>query len=168
MRPVKGTYAPFFEHYISLVDENELKHVLEQNTDDLFTFLDSLPEEKGDFAYENDKWSLKEVLLHLSDAERIFSYRALRFARNDKTPLLSFDENEFIENAKANKRSLKSIIDEFKSVRNATMSLYDSFDDEELVRVGSGGSQPCTALALGFIIVGHVRHHINVITERYL
>ncbi|UKJ08413.1 DinB family protein [Solitalea lacus] len=168
MRPKEGTYALYFEHYIDLVEHNNVKEALQANTEELFDFIDSLPENKGDFAYAEGKWSLKEVLLHLTDAERIFSYRALRFSRNDTTPLPSFDENEFIENAKTSKRTLQSLVDEFKSVRNSTLSLFNAMDEEELTRQGISSSQPCTALALGYIIAGHAKHHKNVITDCYL
>lgn len=168
MRPAEGTYATYFEHYISLVEEQDVKNALKASTEHFFSFIDSLPEDKAEFAYAKDKWTLKEVLLHITDAERIFSYRALRFSRNDTTPLPSFDENEFIHFANAGKRTLKSIVEEFKTVRNATLSLFNSLDDEELTRKGISSSQTCTALALGYIIAGHAKHHTNIINERYL
>ncbi|POY34804.1 damage-inducible protein DinB [Solitalea longa] len=168
MRPETGTYPQYFDHYIALVEENEVQSALKNNTDEFLKFLDSLPAEKAEFAYAKDKWTLKEVLLHITDAERIFAYRALRFSRNDTTPLPSFDENEFIEFANSGKRSLQSVIDEFKTVRSATLSLFNSLDNDELTRKGIGSSQTCTALAMGFIIAGHTKHHIKVIKENYL
>ncbi|MCO4293240.1 DinB family protein [Solitalea sp. MAHUQ-68] len=168
MRPAAGTYPQYFDHYISLVEENEVKLALQKSTEEFLNFIDTLPDEKAEFAYAKDKWTLKELLQHLSDAERIFSYRALRFSRNDTTPLPSFDENEFVEFGNANQRSLHSIVDEFKTVRNATLSLFNSLSNDELNRKGIGSSQTCTALAMGFIIAGHTKHHENIIKERYL
>ncbi|MDP2061275.1 MAG: DinB family protein, partial [Flavobacteriaceae bacterium] len=130
--------------------------------------IDSLSDEQLNFAYAENKWTIKEVIVHLIDAERIFSYRALRFARNDKTDLSGFEENDYVPFSEANKRSKGDLITEFKAVRNSTISLFQSFSDEMLLRVGTIGGNAMSVRALGFIILGHQKHHINVVNERYL
>src|SRR5688572_4675548 len=137
MRPDPGTYPPYLEAYISKVKENDAHEALKKNTKSLFDFLESIPENKADYAYAEGKWTLKQLLIHMADAERVFSYRAMRFARGDEQQPLSFDEDKYAANCNAEKRSLRSILSELKAVRQATVHLFESFDDAELSRTGN-------------------------------
>jgi hypothetical protein len=122
----------------------------------------------GQFRYAPDKWTIKELLCHLIDSERIFAYRALRFSRNDKTPLSGFEEKDYAVQANAHSRSVASIANEIKRLRATTLDLYKSFSDEMLQRTGTANNSSLSVLNLGFIIPGHETHHLNVLRERYL
>ncbi|SMO62239.1 DinB family protein [Solitalea koreensis] len=167
-RPNSSTYAPYYETYIKKVPEDNVNEALKKNTEVFLDFLENLPEAKSDYAYAPGKWTLKEVLLHLSDAERIFSYRALRIARNDQTPLAGFEEDEYVPYSNASYRTLASIIDELKVVRTSTQILFNSFNADALDRMGTASNHPVGVCALGFIIAGHTYHHMQIIKERYL
>jgi uncharacterized damage-inducible protein DinB len=131
-------------------------------------FLDNIPTDKYDHRYGEGKWSIKEVLQHIIDAERIFAYRALRFARKDKTPLSGFDENTYTETSKSSSRNWDKLVEEFKVVRRSSELLFHSFDDEQLEADGVSSSTPNYVLGLGFIIIGHAMHHQKILKERYL
>lgn len=162
-------YAPFYKPYIEEVGKGRtLLSGLEATEREFIDLIDSLSDNQLNFAYAENKWTIKEVIVHLIDAERIFSYRALRFARNDKTDLSGFEENEYVPFSGANKRSKNDLIAEFKAVRNSTLCLFQSFSDEMLMRIGTIGGNAMSVRALGFIIAGHQKHHINVVRERYL
>jgi uncharacterized damage-inducible protein DinB len=124
--------------------------------------------DKFDYRYAEGKWTIKDILQHLIDTERIFAYRALRFSRNDLTPLSSFDENEYVIEAKANRRSIQELLTELAVVRQATLSLFKTFSEEELLRIGTASSKPISVRALGFVIIGHQNHHQRFFEERYL
>ena len=134
----------------------------------MMDFYTSLPEEKADHRYAEGKWSIKELLLHMIDAERIFGYRALRIARKDQTPLPGFDENSYTPASKASGRTLQSLKDEFAAVRKATDILLSTFDEEQLSQRGTASNHPVTANAIAFIIFGHLIHHKQILEERYL
>ncbi len=162
-------YAPFYKPYIEEIgQELTILSGLEVIGNEFVDLIGSLSDEKLNFAYDKNKWTIKEVIVHLIDAERIFSYRALRFARNDKTDLSGFEENDYVPFSEANKRSKGDLIAEFKAVRISTISLFQSFSDEMLLRIGTIGGNAMSVRALGFIILGHQKHHINVLQERYL
>lgn len=167
-RPTAQEYAPYYDNYITKVQHNNLHEVLNLHTDSFADFVRSIPEQKADFAYADNKWTLKEVLLHIIDAERIFAYRALRFARNDKTELPGFDENDYVPFSNAGVRSLSSILEEFTAVRNATIALFNSFDQAAFMRSGIASNNTISVRALGFVIIGHAEHHRQVLVERYL
>lgn len=162
-------YAPFYKPYIEEIgQELAILSGLEMIGNEFVDLINSLSEDKLNYAYAENKWTIKEVIVHLIDAERIFSYRALRFARNDQTDLSGFEENDYVPFSDANKRSKSDLIAEFKTVRASTISLFQSFSDEMLLRAGTIGGNPMSVRALGFIILGHQKHHINVVKERYL
>jgi uncharacterized damage-inducible protein DinB len=127
-----------------------------------------LPEEKLTYRYVEKKWTIKEILVHIMDDERIFAYRALRIARNDKTPLPGFEQEDYVPYSRANERSLASIFKEFKTIRNATLSLFRSLKKDDFLRTGIANNHPVSVRALAYHIAGHELHHINVIKERYL
>jgi uncharacterized damage-inducible protein DinB len=162
-------YASFYGTYIGQVSEEyTLIEELEISVHRLVKFVQDIPMDKFDYRYAEGKWTIKDILQHLIDAERIFAYRALRFARNDQTPLASFEENDYVDEANANKRSIQDLLTELAVVRQASLSLFKSFTDEELKRKGIASNNPMSVRALGFVIVGHQNHHQRIFQERYL
>ena len=127
-----------------------------------------MPPDKLTYRYAENKWTIKEILVHIMDDERIYAYRALRIARNDKTPLPGFEQDDYVPFSKANQRSLASILREYKTVRQATVSLFTSFNMEDLLRIGTANDHPVSVRALAWHIAGHELHHLNIIKERYL
>ncbi|WP_338378219.1 DinB family protein [uncultured Flavobacterium sp.] len=164
----KNEFAPYFETYISLSRALSLLESFLLNMEETVAFFQSVPSDKLDYRYQPEKWSVKDILLHLIDCERIFQYRALRISRNDKTSLPGFEENNYAIEANATNRSLDQLIIEYKSVRLATYSLFDSFDEEKLILMGNASGKDVSVRAIGFIILGHELHHIKIIKERYL
>jgi len=163
-----NTYPAYFEKYISLVDAETVKEAISTYSSSIIDFFTNLPEDKADYKYAEDKWSIKELLQHIIDAERIFSYRALCIARHDKTPLPGFDENPYAAASNASKRDWQDLLEEFKAVRTATDLLFKSFDENQLAQVGTSNAQPMSAKAIAFITFGHLLHHKRIIEERYL
>jgi uncharacterized damage-inducible protein DinB len=161
-------YPDFFGTYINALKEVELKEELEICLHEFIKFVQNIPLDKFDFRYEENKWTIKEIIQHLIDTERIMSYRALRFSRNDKTPLPGFDENNFVENADANSRSIQDLLTEMAVVRQSTLSLFKSFSEEQLLRIGTASNKEVSVRALGFVIIGHQKHHQKIFQERYL
>ena len=167
-KPAHGTYPSYFENYISQVKETDLKAAFKNQQDIVNHFFDSIPDEKAGLAYAPGKWTLKELLQHLTDAERIFTYRALAFARKDTASLPGFEENEYADNSMANERTWQSLVDEFKIVRKSTELLFNSFNTDMLNHSGLANNNPATVNATGFSIIGHLYHHKKIIQERYL
>lgn len=162
-------YNPYYEPFIKKINtEATLVHSLVESQHEVISFFKEIPPEKLMYQYDVDKWTPKEVLMHMIDTERIFSYRALRFARGDKMNLPGFDQNDYIPPSKANSRTIDSLIEEYKVVRDATIVLFKNFDDTMLKEVGMGSRSPMSVRALGFITVGHEKHHVSLIRERYL
>ncbi|MEO5948013.1 MAG: DinB family protein [Chitinophagaceae bacterium] len=167
-RPDLSTVPEWFHGYINAVKENDLTEALKNQTTLFNSFFKSVPVEKREFRYAEDKWSVKEIIQHIIDAERVFTYRALRFARKDDTPLPGFDENKYADNANTQKRKWDDLIDEFNAVRHSAEILFNSFDEDQLNATGIASGKPVSVLAIGFIIAGHANHHILIIKERYL
>ncbi len=167
-RPDSTEYAPYFEKYISLVPDGQIVATLSSQNDDTLKLLSSLSEAQGELRYAPGKWSIKEVIGHLIDAERIFAYRAMRFARNDQTPLPGFDENGYVANADFSARSLSDLIDEFKTVRESSLFLFKHLSDEVWSRRGVSNNDGISVCALAWIIAGHELHHLGIIRSRYL
>ena len=161
-------YAPFYAGYVSQVNNQDILEVLQLQSQELEQLFSSLSEEQGLFAYADGKWTLKELLGHLNDAERVFSYRLFRIGRGDQTPLPGFEQDDYIETALSNQRTIQSLIEEFKGIRAATLSLIDSLSDEDLLRKGTASNTPVSVRALMAITAGHVKHHLVIIKERYL
>lgn len=162
-------YNPYYEPFVRRINEDvSLVDALITGRQEVSSFFDSIPENKLDYRYEDGKWTPKEVLMHIIDTERIFSYRALRFARKDKVDLLGFDQDAFIPPSNANQREIDSLVEEYKAVRAATIVLFKNFDDTMLKEVGMGSGSPMSVRALGFITLGHEQHHVSLIKERYL
>jgi hypothetical protein len=161
------TIPSFYKGYIKLVEETDLLQALRLSSYRSLELLHSVPEQKWDFRYEPGKWSARELWCHVIDAERIFAYRALTFARNDKNDLPGFDENLYVPESNATGRSLKRIADEFMHVRLSTIDLFESFTEEMLSRKGRANKNEISVAALGFIIAGHETHHRKILRERY-
>lgn len=168
MRPQKQDHIGYFEYYINLVPENDVISALNNNLNFISSFFKSIPSDKADYKYAEGKWTIKQLLNHIIDTERILSYRALRFSRGDNQMVLSFDENLYAENANLSKSDLNLLIEEFETVRKATILQYRQLADKELALKGSSPSGENTVLSIGFMLCGHATHHVNIIKERYL
>ena len=162
------TIPAFYKGYVKLVTHPDVLQALRISGYRTMELIHSIPELRADFRYAEGKWSIREVLCHMMDAERIFSYRALRFARNDKTALPGFDENEYAKYLNATGRSLTQIGDEMQHLRTSTVDLFESFNEEMLTRKGTASNNELSVVALGIIIAGHETHHCKVLKERYL
>ena len=161
-------YADFYKSYIQVLENVELQEELEISLHKFIKFVQNIPMDKFDYRYADGKWTIKEIIQHLIDCERVLSYRALRISRNDKTPLPGFDENSFVENTNSNQRSLQGLLTEMAVVRQATLSLFSSFSVEQLERIGMASNHQISVRAIGFIIIGHQEHHQKIFQERYL
>lgn len=159
---------PFYKNYVKQIEEPDLLQALRISGHRMQELVHSIPETKQDFAYEKGKWTIRELLCHIIDAERIFAYRALRFARNDKTNLHGFEENDYAPQANANGRPLSKIAAEMAHLRTSTIDLFEGFTPEMLARKGSANNNELAVIALGFIIAGHETHHRKILQERYL
>ena len=168
-KPITGTYPAFMEKYVALIpDDGELVKHLEKTQKAFEEYILSLPESKHEFRYAEGKWTIKELLVHLCDAERIFIYRALRYARKDETPLPGFDENAYVPASHANKRSMKNILEEMRLLRASSIAFIKTLNEDDMKRSGvSTSGNPTTVLALINNVLGHQLHHWNVIKERY-
>lgn len=162
------TMPDSFMRYINAISENNLEEALRKNTRRFRKLLKHIPKKKINYAYAEGKWTIKEMLQHIVDAERVFVFRALHFARKDTTPLPGFDENVWAITAKTPKRSWSDIVDEFEALRAASELFFNSLDEDQLLASGTANNNPMTVAGLGFVCAGHVAHHMHVIKERYL
>ena len=167
-RPEVHESSTYFRKYIDLVESDNFLETLKENHVSTAAFLSSLTDEQWNHRYAEGKWSLKESFIHLIDTERIFTYRALRIARNDKTALLGFEQDDYVPYYNADQRISASVVAEYQAVRAATIQLYESLNDEDFSRMGTASGQPISPLALGFMTAGHEIHHLNLARERYL
>ena len=167
-RPAPDEHAPYYAKYIDLVPEGGLGDILDQQTQETAEFLRGIRAHLHDHRYAEGKWSVKEVIGHIADAERIFSYRALRIARGDATPLPGFDENAYVPAGEFGLRDYDSLVEEWLSVRRATLSLFRSLTPEQSRRRGIASENGVSVRAAGYIIAGHVIHHTHILRERYL
>jgi uncharacterized damage-inducible protein DinB len=167
-KPASSEYAPHFETYISEVKTENLIEELENGRREVLTLLQTIPSDKLEYRYQEGKWSIKEIIIHLMDAERIFTYRALRFSRNDRTAVAGFDENEYIPESNASERSLQSLIDEYSALRQSTIEFFKNITAEMSLRTGISNGKEISVRALAYSIPGHEIHHLGVIRERYL
>ncbi|WP_108425582.1 DinB family protein [Flagellimonas amoyensis] len=161
-------YNPYYHTYIMALGEVSLMDALLVGKEGFLSLLEKIPESKLSFAYAEEKWSLAEALVHMIDTERIFQYRALRFARNDKVDLPGFDQDLYVPYSNAGSRTVQDLMAEYRAVRDSTITLFKSFDDEALKRKGVASGSPMSVRAMGFIISGHQAHHVRIIKERYL
>ncbi|TAE34302.1 MAG: DinB family protein [Candidatus Kapaibacterium sp.] len=167
-RPLASEHAPYHARYIDLVQGEYLLEEFQRSLEETQALVRSLSEDNLLFRYAEGKWNIKEILLHISDAERIFAYRALRFARQDSTPLSGFDENSYVPVSGASEREVESLLSELATVRAASIALFRTFTPEMLRATGSASNSTVSVRTLAYLIVGHETHHRNVIKERYL
>jgi hypothetical protein len=167
VRPAKTEYDPYYEKYITLVPDVDVLTALEQQLPETQALLRSVSPEHALFRYEPGKWSVKEMLGHVNDTERIFTYRALRIARGDQTPLAGFEQNDYIKPGGFDKRSIASLSIEFEYVRRATISLFRNLDAEAWERRGIASAVEVSVRALAYIIAGHELHHRKILREKY-
>lgn len=167
-RPGKTEYDPYYVTYVSLVPETDVVAALAAQTTEMQDVFAFLPEEKGAFAYAEGKWTLKELLGHLIDGERVFAYRVHRISRGDKTSIEGFEQDHYIEHAHSNDRSFADLLEEFNLLRRANLLMFENLRDDDWARTGTASGVPVSVRALAYIMVGHVRHHMRILRERYL
>ncbi len=160
-------YDLYYKTYTDKSSDINILKGLQHNLKEVIDFFSKIPKSKHDFAYESGKWTIKQVLLHIIDTERIFSYRALRIARSDKTPLAGFNQDEYANTYDIKERSMKSLINEYELVRKTTIALYESFTKADLIKIGTASGSNISVRAIGYILTGHENHHILVIKSRY-
>ena len=167
-RPQSNDYAPYYGKYVMLVPEGDFLEILETQLQELKQLLEPLTDQQADFRYAPGKWSIKETLGHINDAERIFAVRILRIARGDETPLPGFEQDDFVKVSNASSRKLADLLEEFTAIRRATIALMRSLDDASWLRRGTASGEPVSVLAIAFIIAGHVLHHRNIFAAKYM
>lgn len=168
-KPIVGEYPPYAEMYMKyLPDDGLLLQHLQDNYNIVKNLIFSLPEEKLYYRYAPGKWTIKEVLVHIIDDERIYAYRTLCFARNEQTPLPGFEQDDYARYSGANERELSTIFDEYEAVRQATITLFNGLPEEALTRSGMANNNRATVRALGYHIAGHELHHLHIIRQHYL
>lgn len=167
-RPEKTEYAAYYETYVSLVDETDIVPTLQNQLTETQNLLAEITEEKAAHAYAEGKWTIKELIGHLIDGEKIFAYRALRVARGDETPMEGYEQDGYIENGNFNDVSLAELTEEFSLLRRANILFFKNLSNEAWLRTGTANDSAVSVRALAFIIVGHVRHHANILKTRYL
>jgi hypothetical protein len=166
-RPDTDEYGNYFARYITLVPEGDLLQLLKHQLEEVCAFGRSLTEEQGDFRYEPGKWSIKEIIGHIADTERVMSYRLLRAARGDKTPLPGFDQDLFVQGAFFERRSITNLLDEFTAVRQSTLALLASLPEEAWTRNGITRDAEMSARAYAYVIAGHALHHYTILEKKY-
>ena len=167
-RPDLSRVPVYNHHYISQVEGENLNEILSKQAITITAFLNELPKEKRDYRYGPDKWTIKEVLQHIMDTERVFAYRALCIARGEQQSLPGFDENLYADNAQCSNRKWSEMIEEFRAIRRATEIMFASFNESQLDATGTASGWPVYVLGIGYLTAGHVQHHLNIIQERYL
>ena len=167
-KPPVEEYPAYYQGYMDQIPDSALLAILNQNLDDFNEFLIAYPDKEGLFRYDTGKWSVKEVINHVMDAERIFAFRALSFARNEKDALQFYDHIAYAEEAKLDHLNLKAVQEEFNALRRSTISLFNNMTDEALRRIGYVGELPMSARAAGYIIAAHGQNHLNVLRDKYI
>jgi hypothetical protein len=167
-RPGTNEYAPYYEKYVTLVPDGDIAETLARQIDESVAAYRAVSEEQSRFRYAPDKWTIKQVLGHVSDTERVFAYRAFAFSRGEAQPLPGFEQDEYVARADSDERTWASLIDELKSVRAASVTLFRSLSDDALQRQGTASNNPVSVRALGFMIAGHERHHLSILKAKYL
>ncbi len=168
-KPNANEFPAYFEGYISqLKDDSDPIEQMESNISNMQALINGLTDEQLEYRYAPDKWTIKELLQHIIDAERVFCYRAQGIARNDKTNFPGFDHDAYVPESRANARSGESLLAEYKAIRHATLHMFRSFDQDMIQHIGQAGGNPLSPKALAYVIPGHEMHHLNIINERYL
>ncbi|WP_274363692.1 DinB family protein [Paenibacillus thermotolerans] len=166
-RPATNEYQSYFATYVNLVPDGEIGDILAGQREEVVSLFRSIAEERGDYRYQPDKWSIKQVLGHMMDTERVMAYRLMCVARGETVSLPGFDENVYMSGAGFERRTLQSLIEEYSAVRGATLALVANVPEEGWTRLGNANNSVVSARALAYIIAGHERHHMGVLKERY-
>ena len=166
-RPDASEYAPFYAGYIASLPDGDILDILERQTSELRQLAASTPADRETFRYGDGKWSVREVVGHMIDGERVFSYRVLRFSRGDQTPVPGFEENQYVAASTFDRRPLSSLVDELGLLRQANLGLLRGLTPDDWTRTGTANGHPVSVRALAFIMAGHVRHHLNILRDRY-
>ncbi len=167
-RPETLEFDAYYSAYISLVEGDNVMHILHTQPNELRGVLSALPEDIGTFAYSPGKWTIKELLSHVIDGERIFAYRILRISRGDLAPIEGFEQDGYVANSNANSRSIADLVDEFDLQRRSNLLMFKSISDEASLRMGTASEKPVSVRALVYILAGHVTHHAGILKKRYL
>jgi transposase len=167
-RPDASEHSAYFSRYVALVPDGDILAVLRRDRDHWQTLIAGLSEAKAGHRYAEGKWSIREVIGHVSDSERVFSYRAFRIARGVRTPLASFDQDEYVKTAGSDQRTLSSLSSELLAVRESTLSLFTTLPEEAWARTGTASDNPVSVRALAYITAGHAQHHLRIVREQYL
>ncbi|MFN2399199.1 MAG: DinB family protein [Gemmatimonadaceae bacterium] len=167
-RPETNEFAPYYHKYVQLVPDGDILGILERQISETTELLGGLSESKAESTYEPGKWTIKEVVGHMADTERVMTFRALWFARNDPNPLPGFEQDDWMRAANIGARRFKDLVAELRDVRGATLPLFRGFDPSTLLRRGTASGVEFTVRSLAYIVAGHERHHLNVLRERYL
>ncbi len=166
-RPQPGEYAPYYDRYISLVPESDILTTLDSQRREMMLLLSGRSEADGDHRYAPEKWSVKEVLGHICDTERIFAYRALRISRGDRTPIEGFEQDDYVRNGPFGKHPIAEVIEDYISVRRATMTLFRNLDGEAWLRRGTANNNEVSVRAIAYTIAGHELHHRRILEQKY-
>lgn len=167
MRPAINKVPSFYQRYVESVENENIVENLEAGRLDLLSLYESISEQSANYAYAPDKWTIKQILMHLIDTERVMSYRAMRFARKDETALPSFDQDVFVNNTNPDLYKIEDLVAEYKAVRQSTILLFKNMPEANLLYSGTASGHTISVLTLAFIIAGHEKHHLAVIRERY-
>ncbi|MDQ3082481.1 MAG: DinB family protein [Gemmatimonadota bacterium] len=167
-RPGTDEYSRYFAGYVARVPDGNVIDTLARQIVETSALLRALPDSRGDYRYASDKWSIREVIGHMSDTERVFTYRALTFSRADTSPLPGFDQDDYVRQAPFSRISLIELVDEFEHLRWSTLHLFRNLDDDALMRRGSANGNEITVRALAFLCAGHENHHVDILRTRYL
>ncbi len=166
--PMSNEYSPYYEGYIKAVGNQDIIRKLKNQQNEIDDFLAEIPEEKYEYAYAEGKWTVKQLIGHLIDTERVMAYRAMRIARNDQTALPGFDQDLYVENLDLSKRTYMDLVDEFLLMRQANLYFYKSLSESDFRKKGTASDNTISVGALLYIIAGHVEHHFNILKQRYL
>jgi uncharacterized damage-inducible protein DinB len=167
-RPAPDEYAPYYQGYVDKVPAGDIVATLEAERDATLALFATIAEETGAHRYAEGKWSVKELMGHINDTERVFAYRLMRIARGDETPIEGFNQDPYIPTGRFNERTVADLAAEFEHIRAATLDIARNLDDEAWSRAGTANGLRVTARALGYILAGHARHHADILRERYL
>lgn len=167
MRPVKGDYNDFYQGYIDLIDGEDILYIMNNTNSEIVNTLNSFPQSKGNYRYAEGKWTLKEVIGHMMDVDRVFAFRALSIARGEHNLLPGFDQDEYVRKANFNDRELFDLTYEYRLLREANFLMYRGFDTSVYQNRGNANGSEVTVLAIMFMTVGHQKHHLGVLKERY-
>ena len=166
-RPEPTEYAPYYEKYVSLIEQPDILLDLENQITEFQNLTSAISEDKGTYAYAEGKWSIKELIGHLIDGERVFAYRAYRFSRHDQTPLAGFEQDDYVANGNFNNAKLADLIAEFTLLRQSNILFFNNLTDEAWLYTGTASEVNVSVRGIAYIMVGHVRHHTNILKERY-